>query len=50
MFGGVDAELRDPLGVRRHGDEVLGDGGVVAELGERPSRAPSARWSASPAW
>ena len=34
--GGVDAELRDLFGVGRDGDEVLGDGLLVAELCQRP--------------
>ena len=36
------------LGVRAHGDEVAGDGGLVAaELAPAASRGRSGRWSAS---
>ena len=49
--GGIDAELRHLLGVRRDGHKMLGDGAFVAVAG-RPaaSRARCGRWSWFRAW
>ena len=41
--GGVDAERGDLLGVRRDGDEVVGDGRLAERVDEPPPRGAGVR-------